>query len=196
MVYYKGKNYVQAFEWFGKAAQNKHEEAQLNLGHMYYKGLGIPKIDKGEAFKWYAKAARGADWVSGHRDAQFMVALMFYKGEEKGNYVDALQWFRKAAKKGHVEGKFYTAVMLENDMGVVNATAAQRLESAMQLYTEAAEKQHAGAQFNLAMMYASANGTPQDYDEALKWLYKAKSNGHVDAEDAIKMIQQFQEGAY
>jgi len=58
--YYLGDNETQdftlAFEWFGKAAELGHIEAQYHLGSMYYDGSGVTKNDE-KAMAWYQKAA-------------------------------------------------------------------------------------------------------------------------------------------
>ena len=58
--YYLGENEAQdfalAFEWFGKAAERGHLEAQYYLGSMYYDGSGVSKDDE-KAIEWYQKAA-------------------------------------------------------------------------------------------------------------------------------------------
>ena len=41
---------------------------------------------------------------------------------------------------------------------------------------------HAGAQFNLGIMYSKGRGVPQDYAEAVKWSRKAADQGHAGAQ--------------
>jgi len=50
------RDYRQAAEWFGKAAEQGHADAQYNLGELYNKGRGVKK-DKKIAQKWYEAAA-------------------------------------------------------------------------------------------------------------------------------------------
>jgi hypothetical protein len=50
------KDYAEALEWFRKAAERGHPQAQFNLGNMYLKGQGV-KPDREEARKWFTKAA-------------------------------------------------------------------------------------------------------------------------------------------
>ena len=53
-----------AFEWYFKAAEQRHAFAQYNLGLMYAKGEGVPRDDN-KAVEWYFKAAE-----QGHALAQ------------------------------------------------------------------------------------------------------------------------------
>lgn len=47
------RDYAEAAKWFRKAADQDYPDAQINLGLLYYKGLGVPK-DPVEAYYWLA----------------------------------------------------------------------------------------------------------------------------------------------
>ena len=55
------------------------------------------------------------------------------------------------------------------------ATAAQEFE-------KLAEEGHAGAKFNLGVMYYNGEGTPPNYAEAMKWYRRAAEQDHIDAQ--------------
>ena len=60
-----GRDGMQAYEWFCKAAQNGHKDAQRRLGE-YYEGIEeLPNYtvqqDLEEAYRWYELAARRFD---------------------------------------------------------------------------------------------------------------------------------------
>jgi TPR repeat protein len=59
-MYANGKgveqNYKEAIDWFKKAAEKEHIDAQYSLGLMYYNGEGTEQNYK-EAANWYKKAA-------------------------------------------------------------------------------------------------------------------------------------------
>jgi len=59
------RDYRQAVEWFSKAAELGHAEAQYNLGELYNKGRGVKK-NKKIAQKWYKAAAE-----QGHVKAKY-----------------------------------------------------------------------------------------------------------------------------
>ena len=48
-------DYKKAFEWWEKAAEQGHADAQYNLGVMYELGHGVDQSDS-RAMQWYAKA--------------------------------------------------------------------------------------------------------------------------------------------
>ena len=58
------KDYQQAISWYTKAADQHFADAQLRLGYMNEKGLGVEASDQ-NALDFYQKAAR-----SGSVDAQ------------------------------------------------------------------------------------------------------------------------------
>jgi TPR repeat protein len=56
-----------AAEWYRKAAEQGHAEAQVRLGLLYKKGTGVQK-DLAKALEWFEKAA-----AQGYIDAQYRV---------------------------------------------------------------------------------------------------------------------------
>lgn len=60
LIYRNGSNdvladYKEAVKWYRISAANGGDEAPLNLGYMYFNGIGVKK-DYKEAFKWYSLA--------------------------------------------------------------------------------------------------------------------------------------------
>ncbi len=49
-------NWVDARQWYLKAAAQGHSSAMINLGVLYYRGQGV-KVDVVEAYKWFRLAA-------------------------------------------------------------------------------------------------------------------------------------------
>ena len=52
-------------------------------------------------------------------------------------------------------------------------------------FKEAATKGDAKAQYNLGLMYESAQGITQNYPEALQWYRRAAEQGHADAQNNL-----------
>ena len=77
--YYYGNgvevDYEKAAEWFTKAAEQGHAEAQYNLGFCYENGKGVPQ-DNEKAVEWYEKAAE-----QGYDDAIKKLEELKEKGE-------------------------------------------------------------------------------------------------------------------
>ena len=64
------KDDKQAVEWWRKAADQGHAEAQASLGELYYNGRGVEKDEK-QAVEWWRKAAD-----QGHAEAQYKLRTL------------------------------------------------------------------------------------------------------------------------
>ena len=53
---------------------------------------------------------------------------------------------------------------------------------------KAAERGHAGGQFNLGLMYGRREGVPKDHRQAAKWYRKAAEQGHADAQCELGLM--------
>jgi hypothetical protein len=66
--------------------------------------------------------------------------------------------------------------------------------TAVKQFREAAEQGDASAQHNLAIMYDSGKGVPQDDAEAMKWYFKAAEQGYADSQYNLGMMYYFGKG--
>ena len=104
VIYYKGqgvpRDYLEALNWFKKAALQNNSLAQFNAGYMYEKGEGIPQ-DYGAAKEWYEKAAN-----QGNQLAQYNLGFMYEKGQGVvRDEVQALKWYNLASIQGESKAK-------------------------------------------------------------------------------------------
>ncbi|MCH7777488.1 MAG: SEL1-like repeat protein [Gemmatimonadetes bacterium] len=91
----QAQEYAEARRSYLEAAEQGHNHARLNLGHLYYRGQGVAQ-DYAEAAKWYTEAAE-----QGHRASQFSLATLYYTGRGKEqNYKRAYAWYAVAAIQG------------------------------------------------------------------------------------------------
>jgi TPR repeat protein len=67
---------------------------------------------------------------------------------------------------------------------------AQDYLSAADWYRQAAERDFAIAQYNLALLYENGRGVPQDLDEARRWYQKAADLGDADSKAALHRLGQ------
>ena len=87
------QDYVEAREWWLKAAQHGYAKAQVNLGFLYANGQGVAQ-DYVEAMKWYLRAADQGNTV-----AQVSLGESYYTGRGVAqDYVEARKWYLKAAQ--------------------------------------------------------------------------------------------------
>lgn len=93
---------------------NKQATAQFHLGLCYAKGYGGLKVDKVQATKWYTQAAE-----QGYLDAQFNLALLYYRGDGVlQDYRAAHAWFIQAANQGDADAQHALGVMYYNGEGI------------------------------------------------------------------------------
>lgn len=80
---------------------------------------------------------------------------------------EALRWYVKAARQGHINAQYNLGVMYNLGDGVPRDYA-----KAVKWYLEAAEQGHREAQYNLAYMYRSGKDLPLLNPKADKWFSK------------------------
>ena len=93
--YYFAGDYTKAVEYYQKAAEQGHADAQCYLGVCYANGSGVTK-NYAEAVKWYLKSAE-----QGNAKAQNNLGVCYYNGEGVAqSYTEAVKWLKKAAGQG------------------------------------------------------------------------------------------------
>ena len=155
------------FENVLKLAEQGDAEAQVNLGHMYLHGEGVPQNGI-EAIKWYRKAAeQGEAW------AQTILGTSYHMGNGvPENHTEALKWYLKAAKQGNVLAQYSAGYLYDFGDGVTNNDA-----EAVRWYRKAAEQGEANAQLKLGYKYSEGKGVRKDDIEAIKWYRKSAEQG-------------------
>ena len=98
----EGQDYVQAAQWYLKAANLDHSLAQFNLAQMYAKGQGVAR-NEGEAVMWMRKAAdhgdAGAQFELGTRCHRSSVSSL--EGDAAEFRIESYKWFHLAAAQGY-----------------------------------------------------------------------------------------------
>lgn len=103
------QNWRTAYQEFQSSAVNGNANAEVNLGNLYMRGLGVDQSYE-QARHWYEKAA-----LQGNPIGEAKLGLLYYYGlgvEENRRL--AAEWFQKAADQGDahsamVLGEMYSA---------------------------------------------------------------------------------------
>jgi uncharacterized protein len=184
LLYFDGwfvtQDYVQAFNWFAKAANQGDYVSQGYLGKMYEQGHGVPQ-DYATAVRWYRKAADQSSDSS-----RTSLGVMYEEGRGvPQDYAQALNWYRKADK--FFVAQYRLGVMYEEGRGV-----PQDYAQALNWYRKAADWSYAAAQYRLGIAYQTGRGVAQDYVQAHMWMNLAASRvgvsdyrQYADARDAL-----------
>jgi|ERR1041385_3392955 TPR repeat protein len=97
-------DYLQAAEWYLKAAEQGHALAQFNLGIMYGRGQGVPR-DKATGMMWLGRAAQlgdaGAQYELGMR--QHRRSLDEKTEAARESRIEAYKWLQLASEQGYGE---------------------------------------------------------------------------------------------
>lgn len=179
LEYYLTDNYIEAVEWFCRAADWGHARAQFRMGICYDWGYGVFKDEKTAAM-WYQKAAE-----QGYADAQRNLGHCYRHGvgvtrDDK----TAVMWYQKAANQGHAKAQYNLGVCYDEGYGV-----SQDSETAVMWYQKAADQGHAGAQYELGFCYEYGRGLKKNLIEAKKWYQKAADQGDEDARKALERLK-------
>ena len=85
------------------------------------------------------------------------------------------------------------AIAQDYDAGLKAAQAGD-FQTALKEWKPLADQGHAGAQYNLGLMYASGEGVPEDDAEAVRWFRLAADQGHADAQNNLGVMYDNGEG--
>ncbi len=211
IMYYQGKDYEKAFEWFQKAADRGDGKAQYFLGDMYNKGKGVDQ-DSGKAFEWFQKAKKSSNEKNmdleafelmmkdllevqlvllekgkkGDREAQYILGKMYYDGDVvEQNYAKAIKWFEKAAEQDVADAQYHLGLIYQVGLGV-----DVDYKKAFKWFKKAAEQDVAGAQYQVANMYYTGQGVVKNIVRAAEWYFSAAENGHLGAQQKLKELKE------
>ena len=164
-------DYVQAKEWFEKAEQNNGAAGSFELGLLYQHGLGV-SVDDERAEFYFRKAAE-------KRVAEAMVhlgnrALAGIGHEGKADTAAAVDWFRKAADEGSLQGMFLVGLHLSK------STDPKLSAQAGDFLKDSAEGGYPPAQNELAKRFLMG-GEARDVGQALRWFNAAATLGYAPA---------------
>jgi TPR repeat protein len=203
-----------ALEWFEKAAEQGHLPSQMRLVELYEERDA--EGDASRASHWLKAAAEaggpeaqyrfgrhladagesaaGAIWIekaaeADHPAAQVVLARRL-AWEEGGDRAEVIALLKKAALQGDPDGAFELARVAEN--GVVEMSD----EEISKLLLDAAEKDHAGAQFAVAERYARGAGFDEDLETAVSWYRRSAEQGYAPAQEAMGVMFQAGRGVY
>ena len=161
--------YALMLMWSATTPALEHEEAgaQLAIGRMYERGIGVPQ-DYAKAVEWYRRAAE-----QGLARAQYNLGRMYDYGRGvTQDYAKAVKWNRRAAEQEFAGAQNDLGFMYEQGLGV-----PQDYAKAVEWYRRAADQGGARAQNNLGAMYQQGRGVPQDDAKAVDWYRRAADQG-------------------
>ncbi len=158
-------DYATAMRVFKQHADQGDAAAQFNIGFMYRKGYGVGK-DNAAALKWIRRSAK-----QGFEQAQHTLIFMYSNGV--------------GVKQDHREAAYW-----KDELERVKAPRPEEEQEAASFSSEeisdlraAAEAGETAARVELAKLYVSGNGVPQDFVIAHAWYNLAAAQGDQEASE-------------
>jgi len=152
-------------EYVLKAAEMGNPSAQITAGKIYRAGMEEVFQDIPKAIFWFEKVA-----ATGNGEAAFLAGTTFM---DSGNFVKAIYWLERAFKRGLLKSA--------NELGR-SYQALGKGNQAVYWYEKAAWQEDINAQFNLAQMYETGSGVPQNMVKARYWYEQAAFLGDHPAQ--------------
>ena len=155
--------------WLKQAADQGETEAQFQLGYYYERDLNRLLLQEGQEavrsflMNWYDSP----EWI------------ICRTNMEEYKY-KALEYYKKAAEKGHVRACFNLGLIYERGIGPEGSNRDRK--AAEELYQKAAEKGHPFALCRLAYCYLCGGETVEkDEKEAVRLYKQAAEKGSREA---------------
>lgn len=179
---FKINRYEQAFAEFSYLADEGDATAYYYLGKMYAQGLGVPQ-DEAMAVEFYKKAERAYNI-----DAAYELSKILMKQAKKASdpeFETGFRYLKRAAYAGQADALYDLGEMFSKEGGMVE----QNFQNSFGYYMMSALRGHAAAQFKLGIHYIVGWGTPQDYENGVKWLGRSARQGYVWAQQKLAEIR-------
>jgi S1-C subfamily serine protease len=109
----------------------------------------------------------------GNAEAQYQIGFNYWLSNDE---VDAAEWFRLAAERGHPKAQNHLGIMYLGGTGV-----PESYDEAYRWVAQGAFQGDADAQTNLGYLYRDGTGVPVNYVEAYKWWILSAAQGDVVA---------------
>ena len=121
---------------------------------------------------------------SGHKDAQFYIAVMYDAGNGvEEDHIQSAMWYQKAAENGHNEAQYNLAVAYATGDGM-----PKNIRKAIYWMKKSALGGNIDSQYNLGLIYILGQGVKTNPEEGIQWWRLAAKNGDVIAQYNLGMM--------
>lgn len=165
-------DYNRAVTWLKKAEAAGSASALADLGYCYANGYGVKK-DERKAWEYFQESAN-----KGYSPAYVIMGNYYFFGSNtiEQNDRDAAENWQIAANKGNEVGLYKLGLCYKYGIGV-----KQDEKESLRWLTKSAKKSYSLAQYELGNYYFYR----KEYQNAYKWLNKAKKAGNKMAKRMI-----------
>lgn len=163
------QKFKQSHDLYEQYAQSGDKDAQVKLGYLYERGLGVPQ-DYMKAHQWYTVAAE-----QGYPQAQYLLGRLYQLGLTQNaspDYAVAKQWYGLAQSHYPIAAIAY---------GFIDETVDENYHHAFNEYQHAADQNDPVANYNLGLFYEMGKQRPINLDEAKDHYSRAAQQKEVNA---------------
>lgn len=194
VIAYESGDYETALsEWLAVAEPNGphygssgHNDAQYNLGIMYYKGIGVAQ-DYDEAVKWFRM-----EIAQGWGRATVILGIMNQEGQGTAqDYTEAMKWYRRGSNSDGLSQR-HIGLLHKDGLGVPQnnylahvwfTLAVENGDEKARGHRDEIEKlmtrdEIAQAQYGLGILYAEATYVDYNRFTAFMWYSLAATSGN------------------
>ncbi|MFM1960669.1 MAG: hypothetical protein RL588_2186 [Pseudomonadota bacterium] len=168
-------DYARAVPALRGLAEAGDVEAQLAMGWVSLKGLGVPR-DAAASFAWYGRAAKAGD-----ARGQFAYADAANLGRMSES--EGMRWTRRSAEQGYAP-----AQALLGRLYARGDKVPRNDEAAIAWLRKAADQGLPEAQLDLGQMHAAGRVVPVSAAEARDWYLRAAQQGHAVAQARLAAL--------
>lgn len=167
----KVKRYTEARELLEPLAKGGDPKAQGHLARLYNNGWGVK-----QDLVYARELAKRSAAQGSAEGANVLGSYHYYVRRE---FDEAIRLFLVGANKGYAPAQFNLGEIYQEPL-------IQDHEQSLKWYRLAAAQGNDVAMLRLAVMYARGYGVAKDFDEAERWLKKAKDVGDIDGEKDLQ----------
>lgn len=163
------EDYVQAKEYFERAAKEGVAEAYCDLGNLYFAGNGVAQ-DYKRAFEMYLKGAKAGD-----PDCMDNLGMCYFWGHGTETDLQKAAFYNeKAAKAGVVRAMFDMGLNYERGYGV-----SQNIDKALYWLEKAAEEDYPTALVELGDLYFVGELVEKDLEKSFNYYQRGAETGDI-----------------
>lgn len=173
-VYYFNGEYLEAYNYYERAAKRGFLKAQLMCGELSEKETELEK-----AIYWYKNI-----YESGSVEGLFKLGKIYENKEyDKRDMEKAIKCYKVAAEKEYVEAEYVLGMIYKEGSGV-----KENMEEAVKYFEKAAFKNHEKSLLELGIYYLR-DKEHKNFNKAEKYLMKARDNGNINAEVYLQEVK-------
>jgi tetratricopeptide (TPR) repeat protein len=175
---YERGDYAAALELLKPEAENGDPLAQVKLGLIHAKGLGVPR-DPAAAVPWFRKSAE-----QGNAEGQYSLGVAYDLGDTGApDPEQAAIWYRRSAEQGYARAQYNLGHMM------LNGGDPSRYEEGAAWTLKAAEQDMADAMYLYGNACGGGRGVPSNLLCARYWLGRAVAGGATGAAKSLAIAE-------